>query len=64
MPVTRSQSTENAAQTLLSMKRSSVIATRFSSRRAQPQQEEGRPRREAAVRARELLKLYIESDEE
>ena len=80
MPVTRSQSSQEtqAANTLLSFRRhasvavagsatATVTATRYVTRSSSVQQAapvSQRPRREAAVRAREQLKLYIETDDE
>jgi len=78
MPVTRSQSSQEiqAANTLLSFRRcgsatatATVTATRYVTRSCSSQQANAasmsqRPRREAAVRAREQLKLYIETDDE
>ena len=80
MPVTRSQSSQEiqAANTLLSFRRcgsatatATVTATRYVTRscsgqhaHAQAASVSQRPRREAAVRAREQLKMYIETDDE
>jgi hypothetical protein len=78
MPVTRSQSSQEAqaANTLLSFRccgsaTATVTATRYVTRSSSVQQAHAqaapvsqRPRREAAVRAREQLKLYIETDDE